>query len=69
MISTAALDVAAVGAGCQALLILEGMLAAVHMAGGPLLHFLRVVARVVDILLAELALHGGLLCGANRRPT
>jgi len=64
-----ALDVAAVGAGPLALLGRESVLAALHMAGCALLHLLRVVARIVDILLTELALHGGLLCGTNRRPT
>jgi hypothetical protein len=61
MSSTAALNVAAVGAGSHALLILEGMLAAVHMACRPLAHLLRVMARIVHVLLAELALHDGLL--------
>jgi len=61
MVSAAALDVAAMGSGACALLILEGMLAAVYMACGALLHFLRVMARVADVLLAELAFHGGLL--------
>jgi hypothetical protein len=59
--SVAALDIAAMGAGACALLILEGMLAAVHMACGALLHFLRVVAGVTHVLLAELTLHDGLL--------
>jgi hypothetical protein len=59
--SAAALDVAAVSPGVYALLILEGMFATVHMACGALLHFLRVVARVAYVLLAELALHNGLL--------
>jgi len=61
MVSATALDVAATGARVHALLILEGMLAAVHMACGALLHFLRVVAGVAHVLLAELAFHGGLL--------
>jgi hypothetical protein len=67
--SSAALNVAAVRAGSHALVILERMLAAVHMACGPLLHLLGVMARIVDILVAELAFHGSLLFGVNRRPT
>jgi hypothetical protein len=61
MASAAALNVAAMGAGVHALLILEGMFATVHMACGALLHFLRVMAGVGHVLLAELALHDGLL--------
>ncbi|MBB3021657.1 hypothetical protein FHR70_004759 [Microvirga lupini] len=59
--SAAALDVATVGSGTHALLILEGMLASVHMACGALLHFLGVMARVAHVLLTELAFHDGLL--------
>jgi hypothetical protein len=61
----AALNVAAVGACSHALLILERMLAAIHVACSPLLHLLGVMAGVVDFLLAELALHGSLLFGMN----
>jgi hypothetical protein len=65
MALTAALDIAAVRAGSRALLCLERMLAAFHMACGSLLDLLRVMAGVVDVLMAELTLHGGLLCGTD----
>jgi hypothetical protein len=39
------------------------------MACRTLLHFLSIMARVLDLLMAELALHGGLLCSMDRRPT
>jgi hypothetical protein len=65
----AALNVATMSPGARPLLILQGMLAAVHMACGALLHLLCVVARIVHILLAELALHGGLLRSTNGKPT
>lgn len=43
------------------LLIFEGVFAPVDVTCGPLLHLPGVVARVVDVLLAELAFHGCLL--------
>ena len=48
---------------------MEGMLATLHMALRPPLHLLGGVAGILDILLAELALHDGLLHGMNGRPT
>src|SRR4051794_34516293 len=56
-----ALDIAAMCAGPHALLRLKRVLAALYVARSPLLHLLRVVARIVDVLMTEWALHGGLL--------
>jgi len=69
MTSPVALDVAAVRAGSWALLIGEGMFAAFHMTCRTLLHLLSVMAGILDVLVAELALHDSLLRGINRRPT
>jgi len=69
MILSAALNITTVGAGSRGLLILQCMLAAVHMTDCTLMHLFGVVTRIVDILLAELALHGSLPSGLNRVPT
>jgi hypothetical protein len=69
MTSPVALDIAAMRAGSFALLVLKSMLATLHMACRAALDLLRVMARVLDILVTELAFHGGLLCSMNRRPT
>jgi hypothetical protein len=61
MASPVALNIAAVGAGFHALPVLESMLATLHMACRTLLHLLSVMARVLDLLMAELAFHDGLL--------
>jgi hypothetical protein len=69
MALSAALDVAAMGASPGALLILQGVLAMIHMACRALLHLLGVVAGIVHVLVTELALHHSLLFGMSFRPT
>jgi len=45
------------------------MFAALHMTGRTLLHLLSIMARVLDLLTAELAFHHDLLFSMSRRPT
>jgi hypothetical protein len=42
------------------LLSFEGVLTTVDVPFGPLLHLARVVARIINVLLTELAFHGDL---------
>lgn len=42
-------------------LILQGVLATLHMVGGTLLYFLFIVAGIVYVLVAKLAFHESLL--------
>jgi len=59
--SPIALNIAAVRPCSQALLALESVLTAFHMAHRALLHLLRIVTGIIDVLVAELAFHGSLL--------
>ena len=61
--SPIALNVAAVSARSRALLVLQSVLATLDVAHRALLHLLRVMARVVHVLVAELAFHDSLLAG------
>jgi len=55
--SPVALNVASMRSRSRALKALKRMLAALHMAHRTLLHVLRVVAGIIDILMAEPAFH------------
>jgi hypothetical protein len=57
------LNVTAMRAGVHVLLALKSVLAALYMAHGALLHFLRIMTGVFHILVTELALHDSLLTG------
>jgi len=67
--SPVALDVTTVSAHACPLLALHRVLATLHMACRALLHLLSVMARIVHVLMAELAFHGDLLAGVCPRPT
>ncbi|WP_134495878.1 hypothetical protein [Microvirga pakistanensis] len=67
--SPVALNVATVSARACTLLALQGVFATLHMTRRALLHLLGVVARIVHVLMAELAFHESLLAGVRSRPT
>jgi hypothetical protein len=61
--------VAARGPGAHVLAVVQRVFAAFHMIRGPLLHLLGAPAGIVDVQMAELALHDSLLFQNVWRPT